>query len=314
MRLALVLIASLLIGVAGLAADLTDGLIVHLPFAGNADDASGNNHHGTVYGPVLTTDRLGNPGAAYLFDGIDDYIRVEDTLPLRLNNTDFSLSVWAYETQRNTSFQDALLVKRGPFEEDGWFFSLTGQQSASHQGVGKLYYQVSGGDDPRVYSAGSVSLDTWSHLAVTYNITDHIARLYIDGTQVAVSGYMPSPNPNTEFDLCVGSDSQGMGYHWHGKIDDVRIYNRLLSLDEIQVLAGILGDLTAPEALSIARADGQVHLSWNPVPTATSYRVFSSTNPALPHDDWALVASNLQATQWSTPEAEKMFFFVRAYR
>ncbi len=314
MRLSLVMVASVLISVAGLAADLTDGLIAHFPFSGSANDASGNGNHGTVYGASPTSDRLGNPDAAYLFDGIDDYILVEDNLPLRLANTDFSLSVWAYETQRNVNFQDALLVKRGPLTEDGWFFSITGQQSASHQGVGKLYYQVSGGDDPRVYSPGSIPLDTWTHLLVTYSNTDHVARLYVDGTQVTASGPIPSPNPNTSFDLCIGSDSQGMGYHWHGKMDDVRIYNRLLSISEIHELAGILGDLTAPEALTITRAEGLIHLNWDPVPTATSYNIFSSADPSLPHSNWTPVATGLLAPQWSTAEADKMFFFVRAYR
>jgi len=313
-KLSLVLIAIALISAAGLTADLNDGLIAHLPFSGSADDASGNGNHGTVFGASLTTDRLGNPDAAYLFGGTDDYIRVEDNLPLRLSNTDFSLSVWAIETQRNGAFQDALLVKRGPLIADGWFFSLTGMQSASHQGVGKLYYQVSGGDDPRVYSPGSIPLDTWAHLLVTYNNTDHVVTLYIDGSQVTASALIPSPNPNTESHLCIGSDSQLLGYHWHGKIDDVRIYNRQLSLAEIQELAGILGDLTAPEALSVTRAEGLIHLGWNPVPTATSYSVFSSPDPSLPHANWTLAASGLQTTQWSTAGAEKMFFFVRAYR
>ena len=314
MRLTIVLIAGVLIGVAGLAADLNDGLIAHFPLSGNAQDVSGNGNHGTLYGPVLTTDRLGNPDAAYLFDGIDDYIRVEDTLPLRLANTDFTLSVWAIETQRNAAFQDALLVKRGPLNADGWFFSITGMQSINPAGAGRVFYQLSGGDDPRVFAPGVIPLDIWNHLLVSYDVTEHLTRIYVNGSLAAVSSYMPSPNPNTEFDLCIGSDSQGLGYHWHGKIDDVRIYNRQLSLDEIQELAGILGDLTAPEALSVTRADGQVHLNWNPVPSATSYSVFSSIDPSLPHASWNLVASDLDNPQWSTPEAEKMFFFVRAYR
>lgn len=313
MKLSLILITIVLISAAGLAADLNDGLIAHFPFSGSAEDTSGNDNHGTVFGAYLTTDRLGNPDAAYFFDGIDDYIRVEDSIPLRLANTDFSISAWAFETQRNVGFQDALLVKRGPLTEDGWFFSITGQQSASSQGVGKLYYQVSGGDDPRVYSPGPIPLDTWTHLLVTYSNTDHIATLFVNGTQVTASS-IPSPNPNTGFDLCIGSDSQGNGYHFHGKIDDVRIYNRQLSHSEIQELAGILGDLMAPDALRVTRAEGLISLNWNPVPTATSYRVFSSTDPTLPYEDWTLAASGLQTTQWTTPESDKMFFFVRAYR
>jgi gliding motility-associated-like protein len=45
------------------------GLAVYLPFNGNANDASGNNYHGTVSGATLTTDENGNPNSAYQFDG-----------------------------------------------------------------------------------------------------------------------------------------------------------------------------------------------------------------------------------------------------
>jgi hypothetical protein len=47
-------------------------LIADYPFNGNALDASGNGYNGTVNGATLTTDRFGNPNAAYEFDGVDD--------------------------------------------------------------------------------------------------------------------------------------------------------------------------------------------------------------------------------------------------
>jgi hypothetical protein len=49
---------------------------------GNANDESGNGHHGTVHGATLTTDRFGNQDSAYLFDGQDDYIALPDNLDL----------------------------------------------------------------------------------------------------------------------------------------------------------------------------------------------------------------------------------------
>ncbi|MBL7987062.1 MAG: hypothetical protein JNJ94_03260, partial [Chlorobi bacterium] len=45
------------------------------PFSGNANDASGNGHHGTVNGgATLVPDRFGNAQSAYYFDGVNDYI------------------------------------------------------------------------------------------------------------------------------------------------------------------------------------------------------------------------------------------------
>ena len=60
-------------------ADLEDGLVVHYPFNGNANDESGNRNDGTVYGAALSTDRFGVPNSAYDLDGQDDYIRIWST-------------------------------------------------------------------------------------------------------------------------------------------------------------------------------------------------------------------------------------------
>jgi hypothetical protein len=52
----------------------TNGLVGWWPFNGNANDESGNGNHGVVNGATLTTDRFGNNGKAYSFDGVDDWI------------------------------------------------------------------------------------------------------------------------------------------------------------------------------------------------------------------------------------------------
>lgn len=57
----------------------TNGLILHLPFDGNANDMSGRGNHGTVNGASLTTDRKGNSRSAYSFDGVNDFIRINNS-------------------------------------------------------------------------------------------------------------------------------------------------------------------------------------------------------------------------------------------
>ena len=56
----------------------TDGLVAYYPFNGNANDESGNGHHGTVIGATLTSDRDGNENSSYSFDG-DDIIELFNT-------------------------------------------------------------------------------------------------------------------------------------------------------------------------------------------------------------------------------------------
>jgi hypothetical protein len=56
-------------GLAGAVPVITNGLVAGYEFNGNANDVSGNGNNGVVNGATLTTDRFGNVGSAYAFDG-----------------------------------------------------------------------------------------------------------------------------------------------------------------------------------------------------------------------------------------------------
>ncbi|MGK5093653.1 hypothetical protein WDW89_16785 [Deltaproteobacteria bacterium TL4] len=70
----------------------TNGLVAYYPFNGNANDESGNGNNGTVNGATLTTDRDGQTGKAYSFDGTDDYITITDNNSWTFNS-DFSINI-----------------------------------------------------------------------------------------------------------------------------------------------------------------------------------------------------------------------------
>ncbi|TGO02752.1 hypothetical protein PN36_19595 [Candidatus Thiomargarita nelsonii] len=91
----LLLIAIGLSWFSGAMADLSDGLVAYYPFNGNAQDESGNGHHGTVYGAILVNDRFENIDSAYHFDGINDFIQISDSPSLRV--TTFTISAWIYQ-------------------------------------------------------------------------------------------------------------------------------------------------------------------------------------------------------------------------
>ena len=74
---------------------LQEGLVAYYPFNGDAKDESGNGNHGTVYGTVLCRDRFGRKNGAYRFNGVDNYIRVEDTELLRLSKGEYTINLWA---------------------------------------------------------------------------------------------------------------------------------------------------------------------------------------------------------------------------
>ena len=61
-----------------------NGLVGWWPFNGNANDESGNGNHGTVNGATLTQDRFGNANMAYGFDGVDDWILINENSIIQL--------------------------------------------------------------------------------------------------------------------------------------------------------------------------------------------------------------------------------------
>ncbi len=92
---------------------LTNGLLAYYPFNGNANDASGNGHNGTVNGAVLTADRFGIPNQAYYFDGASAYI----TSPLNgaVFQGDFTASVWINAHDFAGVWPDILHEQTGSF-------------------------------------------------------------------------------------------------------------------------------------------------------------------------------------------------------
>jgi len=76
---------------------ITEGLVACYPFDGNANDASGNGNHGAVKGATLTQDRFGNANSAYEFDGIDDYIEIQNSDSM--NPKHITVSAWYFATE-----------------------------------------------------------------------------------------------------------------------------------------------------------------------------------------------------------------------
>jgi hypothetical protein len=197
---------------------LTNGLIAYYPFNGNADDASGNGNNGTVSGAVLTQDRFGESAAAYAFNGSNSFISANiPNLPTVA--TPRTVSLWAAANPEpfgvNLFFWGTNAVNRG--------FGLM------NNGSPYTWYAQAWGDD---VSSGVVVDTNWHHVVVVYAGTT--LSIAIDGVQKAVG----SSALNTPFSsLLIGEGMPGDGTKFfRGTIDDVRIYNRALSTQEISQL------------------------------------------------------------------------------
>ena len=199
-------------------------LVAYYPFCSNADDKSGNGHHMTVYGPFLTTDRFGRPNAAYQFDGIDDFISYSTVLQ---HGNDYTYSFW-YKSDDISQRGDILTNGNGGANGVG-FLQNGGINAPGFDGPGnKLTFYSCG-----LYAYSSTSTDTnsWHHVLLRC-IGNNYEFLY-DNTLVASGSYVRN-NPVDAFYV-------GMNYimgvdPFEGKIDDIAIYDRALTNQEIDTL------------------------------------------------------------------------------
>ena len=93
-------------------ADLAVGLVAYYPFDGNAQDATGNRHDGTVYGAIFAMDRFGKESSAYSFNGIDNYIDFGDILDnvFCADTAQFTISGWAKTSVMGNVYGEGNLI------------------------------------------------------------------------------------------------------------------------------------------------------------------------------------------------------------
>ncbi|MCK4342411.1 MAG: LamG domain-containing protein [Phycisphaerae bacterium] len=204
------------------AADLNDGLVGYWSFdegeGGTAYDYSGHGNHGTIQGASWTS---GISGSALDFHGWDDYAKVLDSASLRFDDTRaFTLVAWV---QRRDYFgrQVEYVVNKGidSIHEEGYAL-IPGARVKFAVGDGTNRYYVSG------YSIG---FDDWHHVA---GVWDHgTMRLYIDGVDEA-SADVSITIAYTSTSLYIGNN-YWEDHGFRGLIDEVRIYERALSEDEV---------------------------------------------------------------------------------
>jgi hypothetical protein len=222
-----------------LAANLTNGLVGYWPFCGNANDESGNGNNGTVNGVTLTTDRFGNVDAAYSFDGNGDYIRISHSNELRLSGN-FSISAWVSPSNLNTF--NSILSKASNDQSfvSGWVWGYSNftQPAKLHFQGSPLFTNVS------ISNLGnSLSLNSWKNVIVTYDSTTSILKYYLDNIKIDsfLIGY---DFTNSLLDLFIGNHFQNndpslqvqTNGSFLGQIDDICIWNRALTQNEITQL------------------------------------------------------------------------------
>ena len=201
----------------------------------SATDSSTNASTGTLTnGPTWTTGQI---GGAVTFDGTDDYIDTNNGSALD-SLSEYTYAAWIYPTSA-----DGFIIAKASNGGGSSGFRLTGSTLQSWR-ANNVAWSVA-----RSTSSTTVSLNTWSHVAIAYShVGDKKNHIYLNGVEVAYSeqdtngsGLDPDPTWNFWIGRKQGANEM-VDVPFTGNIDEARIYNRALSADEVAQLSR----LTAP--------------------------------------------------------------------
>jgi arylsulfatase A-like enzyme len=204
-------------------------------YNGSLEDNSGNGKHGVLknYPVWYSDDPNGLSGGCLSFDGLDDYVEV----PFVLDPNDGTFSAFAW-------------VKGG-----GGTQNIICQTDDSFGNIGRIWVNVTSTGDlatqlrPSDGSLGGLIYDiptswdtsAWHHVGVVWD--GNRRHLYLDGIEVEKDENPISNLESVNSGLYIGAhkyrETTHSDAHWDGLIDDVRIYRRALSTDEISDLASV---------------------------------------------------------------------------
>ena len=251
---------------------LTNGLVAYYPFIGNANDASGNGNNGTVQGATLTTDRFNNPNSAYYFNG-SSWIETSQYRLLDKAKT-ATISVWmAFNAGGGQPLSagdrragiDAISMRFGDQAADGVAFDdcLAPQTHTSTIGLGANPYFSP-------HPLPNFTANTWHQIVVVLNTNNPLGTfaIYVDGAQGyyqvgSDDGATAFTNISYDRDMrfLIGAIEGRPIYptpqqFFFGKIDDIRIYNRALSSNEVTQLYAIESTTSPRTATGTATLTG----------------------------------------------------------
>jgi hypothetical protein len=243
-----------------------------------ATDSSGNGHHGTLLGNPEWVAGPDGFGGALAFHP-DKCIGVDCGVFDPTNGTgQFTVALWAYWDGTGT-FQHFITKSAGwgadtmMFQVELWGAHTSAQYTdrvgISYQGAGSVEFSI-------------MPKNEWVHLTWTFDGTD--LTLYVNGVdEVGPKPFSIGPEVDAQLEIGYNSNRPELSERtFHGSLDEVRIYDKALTADE--VLLVMQGGEGFPNAFAPDPADGElypdtwVNLSWRPGDFAHSHDVYFGEN------------------------------------
>ncbi|MBN1543868.1 LamG domain-containing protein, partial [Candidatus Woesearchaeota archaeon] len=201
--------------------------VLNLPFEGTdgnepswTKDHSGNANHGTVYGATWSSTGGYNGRGAYSFNGANSYINLG--APSSLNfagNTSFTISAWV-KVMGGTGAHRPIVVK-GDTQYTLKIYTNNTFETCAYDTTWKC-----------AYSTSNLTQGAWYHLAARFGNGN--VSLWVNGTFQSSTAY--SGITTSAYDVNIGRDAQNPARLFNGMIDEVQIFDRALSAEQIQAL------------------------------------------------------------------------------
>ncbi len=214
---------------------LNDGLVGHWTFDGpdllqNVADTSGNGNTGYLTGFTSTTTVIGKIGQALSFDGVDDYVDLS-SLAVSTFISDFSVSVWFKAENFNNSYAEIVGTGSTPSSNEVWVLRV---HNSNGDQIGDLLFRgnAANGGDISTDSGFNVTSGIWYNAIFLYDVTTGSSTVYLNGVKGNDNTVSTGGFTGGSFSLSPKFSSR----YFNGSMDDVRVYNRILGVDEIKKL------------------------------------------------------------------------------
>gem|GEM_PF-6149181 len=219
----------------------SNGLVGYYPFHGNAYDGSGNNNNGTVNGATLTTDRFGIAQEAYSFNGTNNYIDIGDVDVLNPHLNSMTVVAWV----KTTSSAHFRMYSKGTHGG-----TQPGYTLMQYSGTSRATLLVGvGGHEHAIISDSPITDGSWHCIVGLIRRSDTL-DMWVDGVKQRgdpiIQGKTIGNHATTDIgtgtlNAGIGASPSYYGYlsyneFFNGQLDDIRIYNRVLTESEIMAL------------------------------------------------------------------------------
>jgi hypothetical protein len=226
--------------VVGTVGEITNGLVAWWKMSetsgGIAADSSGNGRNATINGAVFTNFAAGYPPSALHLNGTSSYATFSSPAVTQL-----TVAAWARANAQGNSAYPRI------FNTPGYrlFFRFDNQ---GNNGFDFATFSTGNGD--WFSGENTISTGAWYHVAASYDLSSliNVPLEYVNGMAIASPKVITTPSGTQPSSAGTGyiGNVAALNRAWSGDLSDLRIYNRILSGSEIQVLANAASANYAP--------------------------------------------------------------------